>query len=194
MSAESNYSQIPPAPFADTVPGLVSAFLKCTGSISEVGLITEEMLQQMDALLSRYRPMESSLGTKRMRILATQSDLDVSRRAIKLLNNQKGESKITYELGDTLYGRAVVKVGERVAGGTAPLTVGLLLGAGVVVEYAAVDAISFLANKTSGQAEELRKCEHDLEFVRRQITTMEVGIARVYNHIVQSRRSMAPST
>lgn len=185
MSTEENYSRIPAAPFSETISGLLTALNDVLNIKTDINNPTDETLQQMDALLSRYRLMESSLGTKYARIKATQSDLETSRSAIELLKSNKGATNITYELGDTLYGKAVVEE-------SATRKVGLLLGAGVILEYEASEAISLLREKLDTQSEEMRKCENDIDFVRRQITTMEVGIARIYNHIVQLSRKKLP--
>ena len=91
-----------------------------------------------------------------------------------------GELTYTFELGDTLYAKACIPAGER--------KVGLWLGAGILLEYELADACQFLDMKRTERKEELVKCAHDLDFIRRQITTTEVTVARLYNHVVRHSR------
>lgn len=128
--------------------------------------------------------MEGSLRSKRERLAGLLQDLDLSINAVGQLAD-RSPCNFTFELGDTLYGRAriaaVPEDGKR--------TVGLWLGAGVMLEYEMGEARHFLEHKQTERREELKKCEHDLEFIRRQITTTEVTIARLYNHLVHLSRT-----
>jgi prefoldin subunit 5 len=120
--------------------------------------------------------MERSLQNKRERFTNLLKELETSINAVILLS-EPGQRHYNFELGDTLYGRAIIPDGDR--------KVGLWLGAGVMLEYELTEARSFLETKRDERKEELRKSEHDLEFIRKQITTTEVNLARLYNLTVR---------
>ena len=113
--------------------------------------------------------------------MALKMELESSIGAIKAIQtNDSSDTKFTFELGDTLYGKASIPANSKV---------GLWLGAGVMLEYEGGEAIEFLEIKLREREEEIGKVVCDLEFVRRQITTMEVNIARMYNYLVQLKKS-----
>jgi prefoldin subunit 5 len=118
--------------------------------------------------------MEVSLKSKFDRFTNLQTELDSSYAAVNQLS-KSSELEYDFELGDTLYAKAKIPQGDQ--------TVGLWLGAGVMLEYELPDAKEFLKSKLEERKEEIRKVTHDLEFVRKQITTMEVVIARLFNFI-----------
>lgn len=127
--------------------------------------------------------MENSLRNKKERFTNLNQDLEMSINAVNQLADPSAH-QFTFELGDTLYGRAAIAA---VAEG-AERQVGLWLGAGVMLEYSTVQARQFLEQKREERQEELRKCDHDLEFIRKQITTTEVTLARLYNHLVRQTK------
>lgn len=57
-----------------------------------------------------------------------------------------------------------------------------------MLEYPIVEATDLLTSKLKSAQESLKLCEEDLEFLRENITTVEVNTARVYNWDVQKRR------
>ncbi|KAI9495735.1 Prefoldin subunit-domain-containing protein [Zychaea mexicana] len=84
-----------------------------------------------------------------------------------------------YELNDTLYAKAKVETSG---------TVYLWLGANVMLEYTFEEAKDLLTSKFDTAKTSLRNTIEDLEFLRDQITTMEVNTARIYNWDVKQRR------
>ncbi|KAL8797581.1 MAG: hypothetical protein Q9195_000398 [Heterodermia aff. obscurata] len=89
----------------------------------------------------------------------------------------------TFELNDTLYAKAVIPPTDEVY---------LWLGANVMLSYPTAEAKSLLESKLSAAQQSLANCEEDLDFLREQITTLEVATARVYNwDIVQKRKEKA---
>jgi len=87
--------------------------------------------------------------------------------------------KTTFELNDTLYTEAELDDTD---------TVFLWLGANVMLSYKIPAAISLLRSKLEAAEASLNNVISDLEFLREQITVMEVNIARVYNWDVKKRR------
>jgi hypothetical protein len=57
-----------------------------------------------------------------------------------------------------------------------------------MLAYPIAEAETMLREKLAAAELSLAHCEEDLEFLREQITTMEVATARVYNWDVMQRR------
>jgi prefoldin subunit 5 len=85
----------------------------------------------------------------------------------------------TFELNDTLYAKAAVPATEDVY---------LWLGANVMLAYPLDEAASLLGDKLTAAQTSLDNCDEDLDFLREQVTTLEVATARVYNWDVAQRR------
>ena len=69
--------------------------------------------------------------------------------------------------------------------------VGLWLGANVMLEYSYADAESLLQKQLDQALVKIESIDRDLDFLKDQITTTEVSIARVYNYDVKVRREIA---
>ena len=59
--------------------------------------------------------------------------------------------------------------------------VGLWLGANVMVEYSFQEAIALLGTNLKNAEAKLKEADDDIDFLKDQITTTEVNMARVYN-------------
>lgn len=70
----------------------------------------------------------------------------------------------------------------------------LWLGANVMLEYPITEARDLLQSKLDTAKKTMGQVDEDLEFIRDQITTMEVNIARVYNYDVLLRREIKDSS
>jgi len=58
-----------------------------------------------------------------------------------------------------------------------------------MVEYPIAEAEQMLADRLNTAKDSLKATETRLEYLREQITTMEVNIARIYNWSVMKRRA-----
>ena len=94
-----------------------------------------------------------------------------------------GVMETTFPLADTLYAKAVVEPARLEE-------VYLWLGANVMVAYPLEEAEEMLAGKLEAARESRRAAEEDLDFLRVQITTLEVATARVYNWDVMEKRRL----
>ncbi|KAL9948746.1 hypothetical protein D7B24_008059 [Verticillium nonalfalfae] len=168
----SNPRGIPTAPFVDKVEDYVSTRAD-----------VEPTLRNFQEMISKYQFMELNLQ-KRMgglndKIPDIQKTLD-SVRFLKLKKDDPEPVETTFELNDTLYAKAKIPPTEEVY---------IWLGANVMLAYEIDEAESLLESKLSTAKLSLSNCEEDLDFLREQITTMEVAIARVYNwEVVQKRK------
>jgi hypothetical protein len=57
-----------------------------------------------------------------------------------------------------------------------------------MLSYPIPEAVTLLNNKLKSAQDNLKAVVDDLEFLREQITVMEVNTARVYNYDVRRRR------
>ena len=72
------------------------------------------------------------------------------------------------------------------------LQVCLWLGANVMLEYPRGEAIALLGQQLADAKKALETVIDDMGFLRNQITTTEVNMARVFNWDVKERRKKKP--
>ncbi|OAA59206.1 prefoldin subunit [Niveomyces insectorum RCEF 264] len=195
----TNPRGIPQAPFVDRVEDYVA-------SRAEV----EPTLRRFQEMISKYQFMEANLQRRVAGLDEKLPDIRKTLETVEFLRLRRQRAKngdgdgdddgggsdvesnpdsfddaagnltTTFELNDTLYAKAVVPPTHEVY---------LWLGANVMLAYPIDEAQTLLRQKLSAAQTSRRQCEEDLEFLREQITTMEVAIARVYNwDVVQKRK------
>ncbi|CAD6565442.1 MAG: hypothetical protein TREMPRED_001284 [Tremellales sp. Tagirdzhanova-0007] len=198
---ETNPRGIPRAPFVANVDAYVG------GKDAEI----EGVMSTFQETSSKYRYMEVSLQQRRKALLAKIPEIGqtlgvvdyLSLRRRKALGDNLDEEerddvadlddldedggiekqeeplKTLFELNDTLYAEAEIQeTGE----------VGLWLGANTMLLYPLQEAIDLLTSKLGAAKKSLEETVEDLEFLREQVTVMEVNFARVHNWDVKRRR------
>ncbi|KAF2129824.1 prefoldin subunit 3 [Dothidotthia symphoricarpi CBS 119687] len=171
----TNPRGIPRAPFVDRVEDYVT-------SRSEV----ETTINSFKEMISKYQFMQSNTTRRASGLREKIPDITKTLQTVRFLSAARGKESVerletTFELNDTLFARAEVDVkgvGE----------VFLWLGANVMLAYPLDEAEELLQSKLSTARYSLGTCEEDLDFLREQITTLEVAFARVYNWDVAQRR------
>ncbi|KAK5287144.1 Prefoldin subunit-domain-containing protein [Cryomyces antarcticus] len=169
--APTNPRGIPYAPFVDKVEDYVS-------SRAEV----ESTLKSFQEMISKYQFMEVNTQRRAAGLKDKIPDIQKTLDTVRFLQTRKPGSEpieTTFELNDTLYARAHVPPTEEVY---------LWLGANVMLSYPIPEAETLLESKLSAAQQTMSNCEEDLDFLREQITTLEVATARVYNWDVGQRR------
>ncbi|KXJ90217.1 Prefoldin subunit-domain-containing protein [Microdochium bolleyi] len=171
----TNPRGIPQAPFVDKVEDYVS-------SRQEV----EATLRNFQEMISKYQFMELNLQKRITGLKDKIPDIQKTLDTVKFLQTRTDESEpieTTFELNETLFAKASVPATKEVY---------LWLGANVMLSYPVDEAEELLTTKLATAQRSHSNCEEDLEFLREQITTMEVAIARVYNwDVVQRRKERA---
>jgi prefoldin subunit 5 len=71
--------------------------------------------------------------------------------------------------------------------------VGLWLGANVMVEYTFQEAIVLLNKNLKNAEDKLKEADDDIDFLKDNITTTEVNMARVYNQGVANKAKANPA-
>ncbi|KAI3642847.1 hypothetical protein MP228_012402 [Amoeboaphelidium protococcarum] len=176
-----NESGIPQAPFVDEVEKFLSPEMDA-----------HALLRKFDDMLSTYKRMEVQLQAKKQNLNTKIPELEKSLEAVRNLiasaqSEDTGSQNVRYELSDAVY--ATASVDKPVLGdGESATKVGIWLGANIMVEYTLKEAEDLLADKRQRAAKSLELINSDLEYLREQITIVEVNLARVYNYEVSQRR------
>ncbi|KAI5120242.1 hypothetical protein M0805_007546 [Coniferiporia weirii] len=195
---EKNTRGIPRAPFITDVEEHIG------GPEAEV----EPVLQRFQDVLAKYRYMEANLTQRKAAVEGKIPDIKKTLSMVEFLQSRregkKTESeddpdddlegdesgddeassskkplKATFELNETLYAEAELEDTD---------TVYLWLGADVMLSYKIPEAIELLRSKLGVAEQNLASLISDLEYLKEQVTIMEVNIARVFNWDVKRRR------
>ncbi|RKF72305.1 putative prefoldin subunit 3 [Golovinomyces cichoracearum] len=169
--APTNPRGIPYAPFVDKVEDYIS-------SRSEV----EQTLKNFQEMITKYQFMETNQQRRATGLKEKLPDIEKTLDTVLFLKRRKPDAdpiEATFELNDTLYAKANIKYTDEVY---------LWLGANVMLSYPINEAEELLTSKLSAAKLSLKNCEEDMDFLREQITTLEVATARVYNWDVTMRR------
>ncbi|KAI9788093.1 MAG: hypothetical protein M1816_007225 [Peltula sp. TS41687] len=205
-STSTNPRGIPSAPFIDSVETYVSSRTQ-----------VESTLRGFQEMISKYQFMELNTSRRaaglRDKIPEMQRSLDVVRflkiksRTAKTASTSAADTadadasdtatdteatsakaaasttlQTTFSLIETLYAHANIEL---------PLPndeVFLWLGANVMLAYTVDEAESMLSEKLTAAKRSLEACQEDMDFLREQVTTLEVATARVYNWEVTQKR------
>ncbi|KAF9447640.1 Prefoldin, subunit 3 [Macrolepiota fuliginosa MF-IS2] len=195
FSEEKNPRGIPKAPFVENIESYLG------GGDADV----EGPLKRFQDALAKYRYMDGTLTQRRASLEEKIPDIKKTLDMVEFLRDRregKGASDdnneddldedldeedegppkpltTAFELNDTLYAEAELQDTD---------TVYLWLGANVMLSYKIPAAITLLKSKLEAAETTLKNTIEDLEFLREQITVMEVNTARVYNWDVKRRR------
>lgn len=170
--AATNPRGIPYAPFVDKVEDYVA-------SRADV----EPTLRSFQEMIAKYQFMEQNLQRRVAGLRDKLPDIQKTLDTVQFLKLRKDETdpiETTFELNETLYAKAEIPPTDEVY---------LWLGANVMLSYPIDEAEELLSSKLKTAKTSLSNCEEDLDFLREQVTTMEVAVARVYNwDVVQKRK------
>ncbi|KAF2630053.1 prefoldin subunit 3 [Macroventuria anomochaeta] len=171
QEAETNPRGIPKAPFVDRVEDYVT-------DRSEV----ESTINSFKEMISKYQFMQANTQRRAAGLKDKIPDIQKTLETVRFLKTRGEDAEpieTTFELNDTLFAKAEVPPTDEVY---------LWLGANVMLAYPIPEAVELLSSKLSTAKASLATCEEDLDFLREQITTLEVAFARVYNWDVAQRR------
>merc|ERR1711907_553927 len=132
----------------------------------------QEALTAQDTMLSKYRFMEQQMLAQRQALLAKRPDLQRSVNMVEKLIQARDDAD------------AEIPVSEE-------LEVGLWLGANVMVQFPLDEAIVLVRDNLSQCETIIDTLDRDIDFVKDQIVTSEVNIARIYNNDVRERQAKA---
>ncbi|KAM3083263.1 peptide chain release factor 1, variant 2 [Clarireedia jacksonii] len=186
-NAPTNPRGIPYAPFIDKVEDYVNTRAdveKTLKSFQEmISYVAHERSLEFGSFgIRKYQFMEVNQQRRAAGLKDKMPDIQKTLDTVRFLKTRKPGSdpiEATFELNDTLYAKANIPPTEEVY---------LWLGANVMLSYPIDEAEELLSTKLSAAKQSLANCEEDLDFLREQITTMEVATARLYNWDVTMKR------
>ncbi len=167
---------IPQAPFFEDV----------TSFVTESKENPKDLLIKFKEMFSKYRFMDAHTAQRETTLLGKEAEIN---KSIEVLNHVVAQKKvkesadIVFELNETLYAKGVIPHTEEKAY--------IWLGANVMVEYQIEEALEMLQEKSASCQKILKTLREDKNFLREQITALEINIARLHNHIVQSSKPVA---
>lgn len=139
----------------------------------------DELIAQMNELYQKYKFMEQQLIRGRESLRVKTPDIRKTLEAVRMLKDKfdKSEQVTTnFLISDNVWAKATIPndTGK----------VGLWLGANVMIEYSYDEAIALLERNFKNADIRIASTDEDLNFLKDQITTTEVNIARCYNQTV----------
>ncbi|VDC04666.1 unnamed protein product [Peniophora sp. CBMAI 1063] len=172
--------------------------------LSSSGADAEKVLSAFQDAMAKYRYMDGNLNQRRRSLEDKVPDIKKTLSMVEYLRDRREGKKpasgdeddleddleddaepkplvTTFELADTLYAEAELEDSD---------TVHLWLGANVMLSYTLQEAVELLTSKLATAQTSLDNTIEDLEFLREQLTIMEVNTARVYNWDVKRRRDL----
>jgi len=159
------------------------------GHLARRDCSAEGAIKGLQEQYSKYRLMEYKLGQNRASLKHKVPEIRKTLEMVKFLKAKveaDEEIQTHFGLSDTVFVEAVIKDKQP--------TVGVWLGANVMVEYSQDEAIALLTRNLETAVANLEKVMEDLAFLRDQLTVTEVNIARIYNwDVKQKRRARAPA-
>ena len=169
--ASDNPRKIPQAVFIDNTEAWVDRY----GG--------DELINQMNELYQKYKFMENQLTRGKESLRVKTPDIKKTLDMVRMLKAKHDESQAitsNFLISDNVWAKATI---PNTSG-----KVGLWLGANVMVEYTCDEALALLERNLKNAETRLKSTEEDLVFLKYQITTTEVNIARSYNQTVANEQ------
>jgi prefoldin subunit 5 len=147
-------------------------------------LTVEGALGALNDLYSKYKYMETSFARSKdsykAKIPETTQTIELVRMMIKK-SNEGEEMTTNYSLCDTMYAKASVDTASR--------KVYLWIGASTMVEYNYDEALVLLEKQLEETKLKLEELMEDLYHLRGNSITVEVNMARMFNHSVKLKKA-----
>lgn len=141
----------------------------------------DKVLRKLDEQHSKYKLMEYNISARRRKLKIQIPDLVKSLEMIEVLDGQTDAKETQFLLSEQVFLKTTVPPTESVC---------LWLGANVMLEYPLDEARVLLKQNMDSACQNLKCLEHDQDFLRDQLTTTEVNMARVYNWDVKRRQAL----
>eukprot|EP00933_Yihiella_yeosuensis_P050434 TRINITY_DN48219_c0_g1_i1.p1 TRINITY_DN48219_c0_g1~~TRINITY_DN48219_c0_g1_i1.p1 ORF type:complete len:325 (-),score=79.94 TRINITY_DN48219_c0_g1_i1:116-1012(-) len=144
-----------------------------------------ELVGKLQDLYSKYQYMSSSLVAQRASLKQKLPDISSALDTVNHLHDRKAKAQegdtqeYTYQLSENIWSKASAPPANCVC---------LWLGANCMLEYTLDEARDLLQTNEKNANETLKTLETDLGYLRDQITTTEVNIARCHNYGVKLRQ------
>lgn len=173
FDTSSNPRGIPTVAYFEDVDVFLAEH-KCTIEVA-IGAFTE--------MHQKYKLMDGTLTRQKANLKSKIPEIENTLELVQLLKHmqesEEEDTLVNYPLADTVFARARVNCNG---------TVYLWLGADVMVEYSYDEAIAMLERNLSNAQDKLVETSEDIDHLKNQSITLEVNMARVFNHSVKKKR------
>jgi len=143
-----------------------------------------DYVNALQDLHSKFKYSESTLQSQRGGVRVKLPDIQAAYDLVKFLVDKRDSSQksvdMSYQLSENIYASAEIPTENN--------KLMLWLGANVMLEHTYDEALELLGTNLKNAKEQLVTIKVDMEFVREQIVTTEVNIARCHNHGVLLRQ------
>ena len=144
----------------------------------------DALFAKINELYQKYKFMEQNLHRQRQSLYVKLPDIKKTLEMVAMLKtrheSEDKEISTNFLLSDNIWAKAKV-----------PNTngkVGLWLGANVMVEYSFAEAIGLLGKNLVNAEAKIKETEDSIDFLKDQLTTTEVNLARIYNQGVMNNK------
>lgn len=164
---------IPASKFIDNVEDFL-------GNVS-----VEAALGAFNDLYSKYKYMETNFEKSKNVYKAKIPEIEQTLEIIKMMMKKEEEgTELTtnYSLCDTIYAKAKVN--------TSCKKVYLWVGASTMIEYSHEEALALLEKQLVQTEAKLAEMQEDLYHLRGNSITVEVNMARLFNHSVKLKKAV----
>jgi len=146
------------------------------------GETAEDVLKRLDEQHQKFKFMLANFDSKKKRLKGQIPDITTTLESVKHLKSKRdgGTIETKFLLSDQVYAKAEVPPTSRVC---------LWLGANTMLEYDIDEAEELLVKNLGDAKSSLEKLEDDIDYLRDQITTTEVNMARIYNWNVKNKKA-----
>jgi len=143
--------------------------------------------------LQKYEYMLKSKDQQLKSITDITKDIKTNSKVIDTLiaqnaddsDDEDGEFQdIQYELEDGLFAFASIPKKSTTN------TVSLWLGSGILMDFTYEEAQQILSEKSAVYTNKINEIMEDIEFLREQITTLQVNMSKVYNYSILQKRKL----
>lgn len=144
-----------------------------------------DLVAKLQELHSKYQYMQSSLIAQRASLKAKLPDIVSALDTVNHLLDRRAKAQegqtadYTFQLSENIWSRASAAPTDAVC---------LWLGANCMLEYTLDEAVELLKTNETNAKTTLKSVDEDVAYLRDQITTTEVNIARTHNYGVKLRQ------
>ncbi|KAH7649741.1 hypothetical protein RS030_132064 [Cryptosporidium xiaoi] len=142
------------------------------------------ILESIQLLNRKYKLMENSFKAQQESLVLKIPDIELAIDTItqrqRLFNSNIQEDRFYFPLADNLLAKGTSLPSNNVY---------LWLGANTVLEYSLEEAMEVLNSNLSTAKNTIKIYQKSLDFIREQITILEVNTARIHNYGVMIRKS-----
>lgn len=181
-TGETNPRGIPEAKFLENIEDFINPKTCTDADVSN-------FMNELQMRLEQYKFMEQSKRTTLNNLETKLPDIENTLNMCKFLKLKSEDTEDTddinvdYQLNDTIYATAEIPTENC-------KNVSLWLGANVMLEYPIDEAIEMLTDRLEKTKKSKLITLEDIDYLRGNITTMEVNTARVYNWDIQRRKAL----